>query len=214
MGTWGWQGVTQHCPPLLQGLLLRQFHHLPAVRPAEPAEAILVPGLWHRGRALKEVWPDCGVSGPRLPPTHHRALGWTQSTQWWFGDWGGPGSGIFCSWKWPGGNHCWTPASPGSMESLTGGARIGLTGIWLRPHSGSCRPCLEPGCGQGRGAGQGWWSDRCCQDRVPPTHNTGLWSLPSPRHHRSRGRAPRRMLRDLEQVRCGAAAFSSPRCFL
>lgn len=34
----------------------------------------------------------------------------------------------------------------------------------VRPHSGSCRPCLEPVCGQGWGAGQGWWSGRCCQE--------------------------------------------------
>lgn len=28
----------------------------------------------------------------------------------------------------PGGNPCWTPAIPGSMESLAGGARIGELG--------------------------------------------------------------------------------------
>uniref|UniRef100_A0A803W2N6 Differentially expressed in FDCP 8 homolog n=8 Tax=Passeriformes TaxID=9126 RepID=A0A803W2N6_FICAL len=46
-----------------EGLLLRQLHHLSPVRPAEPAEAIPVPGLRHGGRALRGVWPHCGVSG-------------------------------------------------------------------------------------------------------------------------------------------------------
>ncbi|XP_038003983.1 differentially expressed in FDCP 8 homolog isoform X2 [Motacilla alba alba] len=52
---------------LPQGLLLRQLHHVPPVRPAEPAEAILVPGLRHGGGALRGSGPMVGSRAQGCP---------------------------------------------------------------------------------------------------------------------------------------------------
>lgn len=53
--------------PPLQGLLLRQLHHLPQVRPAQPAQTVAVPGFRHgRDRALR--WRG-GVRPHGCPPT-------------------------------------------------------------------------------------------------------------------------------------------------
>lgn len=234
----GDMGVTGGDPtlsPPLQGLLLRQLHHLPPVCPAEPAEAILVPGLWDRGRALRgglaPLWGLWPKNGPHPP----QALGWTQSNQCWFGDRAGPG--ILCSWKW---QHCREGITAGlqpfpGARRASGGAGMGLTGLGLtgleltglrltglglRPQGGSCRPCLEPGCGQGwvpgraggvagavRGSAPspGW-------HRVPPTHNTGLWSLPSPRHRRYRGDIAGSSPGWTGRVRCGASPLPGVSC--
>ncbi|XP_075367246.1 differentially expressed in FDCP 8 homolog isoform X3 [Mycteria americana] len=54
---------------LPQGLLLRQLHHLPQVRPAQPAQAVPLPGLRHRGGALM------GGPAPRPPPDPPRGPG-------------------------------------------------------------------------------------------------------------------------------------------
>lgn len=149
VGTWGCQGVTQHCPPPLQGLLLRQLHHVPPLRPAEPAEAILVPGLRHRGGALRGSGPIVGSQAQGCPhPTHRRALGWTQSARWWFGDWGGSGSGILCSWMW---QHC--------REGITAGAQ---------PFPGAWRASPE---GQD---GVNWDPVKAPRRLLPPLPGTGL----------------------------------------
>ncbi|XP_072728837.1 differentially expressed in FDCP 8 homolog isoform X4 [Ciconia boyciana] len=54
---------------LPQGLLLRQLHHLPQVRPAEPAQAVPLPALRHRGGTLM------GGPAPRPPPDPPRGPG-------------------------------------------------------------------------------------------------------------------------------------------
>ncbi|XP_041256870.1 differentially expressed in FDCP 8 homolog isoform X2 [Onychostruthus taczanowskii] len=201
---------------LPQGLLLRQLHHLPALRPAEPAEAIPVPGLRHGGRALKGVWPHCGVSGPGLPPTHHRALGWTQSAQWGFGDWGGPGSGMLCSWTW---QHC--------REGITAGAQP-FPGAWRASPEGRDRVSWDPVKAPqrllpslpGTGLLLRGPAVTAAGRRAQPWHRRGTESLPhtvpdsapSPAH-RYRGRAAGGccgILPGLDRVRCGAAASPSP----
>lgn len=158
-GTTRWGGVWGHgvaggdptLSPPLQGLLLRQLHHLPPVRPAEPAEAILVPGLQHGGRALRGFGPILGSQAQDCPsPTIGRWDGHNQPS-------GGLGTGLALALgssahgngSTAGRESLLDPSHSGEHGEPRGRSQDWVTGIWLRPHSGSCRPCLEPGCSQG-----------------------------------------------------------------
>ncbi|XP_040471394.1 differentially expressed in FDCP 8 homolog isoform X2 [Falco naumanni] len=88
--------LLRRLPP---GLLLRQLHHLPQVRPAEPAQAVPLPGPWHRGRALRGgLWPhSCptavwgwGGSARQLGPP---ARGVSSAAWAWTLRWGGAAAG-------------------------------------------------------------------------------------------------------------------------
>lgn len=221
MGTWGWQGGDPTLSPPLQGLLLRQLHHLPAVRPAEPAEAILVPGLQHGGRALRGVWPHYGVSGPRLPLTHLRALGWTQSTQWCFGDWGGPGN-AHGNGSAAGRESLLDPGHSGEHGEPRGRGQDWGTGIRLNPTAAPAVPAWSRGAARA-GAALSW--GHSCARRAQPWHRDGTESLPhttldsapSPAHGTGvTGAEPQGeccgIFPGLDRVRCGASL--SPRCFL
>lgn len=72
-----------------------------------------------------------------------------------------------------------------------------LPGTGLRAGTGAALSCSDSDSDRRSAPAPGW-------DRVPPTHGTGLWSLPSPRHPRYRGPAPAGMLRDPPRAGPGA----------
>uniref|UniRef100_A0A674HUI6 Differentially expressed in FDCP 8 homolog n=1 Tax=Taeniopygia guttata TaxID=59729 RepID=A0A674HUI6_TAEGU len=231
VGTWGWQGVTRHCPHPLQGLLLRQLHHLPPVRPAEPAEAILVPGLRHGGGTLRGSGPIVGSQAQHRPPP---------ST----GPWDGhnqPGGGLGTGVAPVLGSSAHGRGSAAGREPLLVPShcrehgephRSGQDGVNWDPGKAPRRllPSL-PGTGLRAGAGAALsCSDSDSDsdsDRRSARHRDGTESLPhtipdsgpSPAHGTPvTGPEPRRgccgILPGLDRARGAAAASPSPRWFL